>query len=207
MIQEKQVIIKPENVLPVASLQELRERMLDPRAYGSCAKSIPGECIGCPAFARCERPDKGKGRPVNGGVRITKSDARGGGIREDVMACFVYWQRKDAEESTGSLWDWIADEGQEITIRGSEPSRKDAAGNPLPGSGYQDTFKAITVPQFLGLNENKKLVQAAYQAAIMKKHHEKKRLEMREAAMAPPAGSIVNGETVGDDTAGKPKRR
>ena len=207
MAQEKAVVLKAENMMPIGSLKMLREKMLDLRAYGSCSKSIPGECLGCPAFERCEFPDKGEGRPRNGGVRIVKSDARGGGMREDIMPCFVYWARKDGEEASGSLWDWFAEEGESVTVRGSKPMRKDANGVPMPNTAYEDFIETKDIPEFKGLANDLRLVEAAYRAEIFRKHHEKQRAAKREAAMAPPAGSIATETPSGDDTAGKPKRR
>lgn len=206
MVQEKQVVIRPENQMPVDSLAAIKSKMLDPRAYGSCAKHIPGACLGCPAFDRCEEADKGDGRPRNYGVRMVKSVSRGGGIREDVMPCYVYWARKDAEEAAGSIWDNVASEGDEITIKITEPLRKDPNGVPLPGTPYRDGFKTITVPEFETIDKNLRLVNDAYRSKIMQAHHEKKKRELRESVMAPPAGTITV-ETTSDDTAGKPKRR
>lgn len=204
MAQEKQVVLKAENIMPVDSLANLQKKMLDPRAYGSCAQSVPGKCLGCPVFERCEFPDKGEGRPRNGGCRVIKKD---GGIRETVMACFTYWRQKDNLEASGHLLEWVADEGDEITVRVTKPLRVDVNGVPIPGTTYRDDFDTIKVSEFPTIDKNLNLVNDAYRSEIMQKHHAKKRAEQREAAMAPPAGSIVTETASGDETAGKPKRR
>ena len=203
MAKQEQVIRKPENLHPVDALHVIKEKMLHPWAFGSCAQHIPGECQGCLAYDACERITKGTGRPVNGGVRTVKA---GGLVREDVMTCYGYWSLKESKEQEGILMDWIAEEGEEITIRGSKPINTLPNGRPAPGTAYEDFFDVLVVPAFKGVNEDPNMIKAAYQAAIFQKHHEKKKQEKREAAMAPPAGSVVPGET-SDDTAGKPKRR
>jgi hypothetical protein len=199
-------VIRPENIMPVDALHVLQEKMLDPRAYGSCSMHVQGKCLGCPAFDTCEEPEKGSKRPENYGVRIVKSASRGGGIREDVMACFAYWRQKEGQEAAGALMDIVAREGEEITIRISKPTVLDAKGVRVPGTPYEDSFDTIKVPEFKGIDKNLRLVNDAYRATIFQKHHEKERAEKRREAMAPPAGSVPT-ETPGDDTAGKPKRR
>lgn len=204
MIQEKQVVIRPENVNPVDSLRVLQEKMLDPRAYGSCAQSVPGKCLGCPAFDTCEEAEKGSVRPQNYGVRMVKNASRGGGVREDVMACFVYWRMKPGQEASGALMDIVAREGEEITVRVSKPTVVDAKGLRVPNTPYEDSFDVIKVPEFQGIDKSTRLVNDAYRAKVFQKHHEKERAAKRAEAMAPPAGSVMPGEP-GDDA--KPKRR
>ena len=192
---------RPENLHPVDALSVLNQKMLHPWAYGSCAPHVPGECQGCPAFDDCERSTKGTGRPVNGGVRISK---QGGLVREDVMTCYGYWSQKESKEKEGILLDWIAEEGEEITIRGSRPLNRLPNGQPSPNTAYEDFYEVKEVPEFKGIAANPKLIGAAYQAALFQKHHEKKKQEKRDQTMAPPPGSVVPGETSADE---KPKRR
>lgn len=186
MAGEKVIIIKDENVNPVDALHVLQEKMLDPRAYGSCSMTIPGKCLGCRAFPACEESTKGEGPPMYYGTRLIKSPEQGGGVREAITPCYVYWQRKEQTEASGAIWRIIARAGGTIVEKRSEaintiPNPRDPE-HPLPAPGtlYRDVIVEATVPEWDGIDKNLKLLNSAYAAAVMKREVEERK-ERREA--------------------------
>jgi len=175
MAQEKTVIIKDENVNPVDALHVLQEKMLDPRAYGSCSLPKQGECLGCRSFGRCEEPTKGEGQPFVYGTRRIKSKERGGGTREVVEPCFIYWAAKDAADASGDVYKIVARAGQSILEKGSEPlftvpNPRDAS-HPLPAKDtpYIDVVTERVIPEWQGIDKSERLIGAAYASAILQK--------------------------------------
>lgn len=196
MAQEKTIIIKDENVNPVDSLKVLHEKMLDPRAYGSCALTVPGKCLGCRAFETCEEATKGEGQPMYYGTRLIKSREQGGGVRESITPCFVYWQRKEQIEAGGAIWRIIAREGGTIVEKQSEPintvpnPRDPEHPLPAPGTLYRDVIVETTVPEWQGIDKNLRLLNAAYASAVMQREQEdrRERREQEQLREAAPMG-------------------
>lgn len=180
MAEAKTIVIKEENVNPVDSFANVKEK-LDPRAYGSCALTVPGRCLGCRAFEACEEPEKGAKQPEFYGVREIKSKERGAGVREQVLPCFVYWAQKEAKEAGGSIYRIVKRAGGTVTEKGSRPlltiqdpqyPSDPTKRLPAPGTSYVDEIRERVVPEWEGIEKNLKLINAAYAAAILEKERE-----------------------------------
>lgn len=200
---------------PVAPLQELVKRKLDPEVWGSCGARVktPGGkivVIGCEHHTvsegpSCAFPFKDKG-PKNGGVLIVAAPGTGGTMREVCMTCHTYLSMKPNHELRGGIMDWIKEEGEIISVKGSE--RIEAA---RPEAGYRDVVRQEEIPVHKHLDDNLEMVNAAYESKLREEHAQRQRLKHMASVMGQDE---VTGERTdvhvpdeGNPDAGKPNRR
>ena len=200
---------------PVAPLSELVKRKLDPEIWGSCGarvKSAGGRIvvIGCEHHTvddgiSCEFPFKDNG-PKNGGVLIVAPPGTGGTMREVCMTCHTYLSLKPNHELRGGIMDWVKEEGEEISVKGSEKN------DPLkPEAGYKDVVRQEVIPVHKHLDDNLEMVNAAYESKLREEHANRQRQKHIAKVMGQDA---VTGERTDVHTpegleadAGKPNRR
>lgn len=207
---------------PVAPLAELHNRRLDPETYGACgAPVIKNEklvVIGCRHHETCPfafkhtpsntLPLKEQG-PRNGGVRIVSIPSVGGSMREVQMTCHGYLDRKPQHELRGGFMDWIAEQGEEITTKGSE--RVDPA---RPELGYKDVIRNEVVNAHPHIDGDIGKVNAAYEAQIRARHAAERRRRYEESVMgqSDQTGERIDVHPTGTTEQathepGRPKRR
>jgi hypothetical protein len=112
---------------PTGQPWELADLGLDVASYRSCSMPDPGKNAGCEFFAGCDMPYKGLpgvdaegktiGGPHNHGIYYV---APSGASLQDVRSCFQYFQLAPETIQSGGVYEIIADEGEEIIIKGTE---------------------------------------------------------------------------------------
>ena len=200
---------------PIAPREELIRRRLSLAEYGCCGCPIrpnddqgrPQE-IGCDSFHNCPE-DKANG-PYLLGVRQVDPKSVGGGLRESLMSCHVYYKQKDQIEASGGMLKIVAREGQDIIEKGSEKKHPD-----LPNSPYEDVRRRTTVPKHPHIDGDPNLVDAVVESDMRAIEEERRAREREEALQAnagiEPAPVTTGGQEASEGgehaEAGRPKRR
>jgi hypothetical protein len=132
---------------PQDTLENLIASGRNPLEWGSCAKNVKDEVLGCGRYPTCPWRDK----PKNGGVQILKVLGDGtGSERTTIMSCYDYLWQKPQYESNGCIVNWVKEEGETIQVRGSRPL-------PLkPGQVvaiHEDFYDEVVVPPYPRLSE------------------------------------------------------
>lgn len=167
---------------PFGTLEELAafpEGPLSPRLYGSCSEPISGQNVGCKEWQTCTLHHRGKSGPRNGGVRLVKIHpaTRGRVIVQTIMDCTCFAFMKPQIEGNGGVAEWVAEEGEEIKVRGSEPHDEIIPGEPGRRI-YEDKLQTKVVKAFPRPAENKELVDEQFASEIIadaKKARDKER--------------------------------
>ena len=125
---------------PSGTPQELAEIGISPAIYRSCSPQTQGANAGCQWWSRCDFIYKGLhqfdeegnqiGGPHNHGIYYV---APSGNQLQLVLSCFQFWQGVVDVRQSGGVYEVVADEGEEILIKGT----KAVPVNPLQPAGRQ----------------------------------------------------------------------
>lgn len=192
-----------KDINPQGGLDELQKRGLDPAEYGSCAKPVPGEVIGCSFWKGCTMSYKGKPGPEcgphNHACRIIKPESLGGGVREVAMTCYAAIPQMEQWRARGGAFQIFGDEGTEYSVRGTRLKRDDK-GVPLPGydgkspAHYEEFIGKEKVLPFPRPDQNSKLMQSAYEANILAEARAKAERDRSDVAIGVKSTSHADQE-------------
>jgi len=193
---------------PVGTLEAVKARGWDPWEYGTCAKYVEGEVLGCSYYKDPNRGgckfEREKG-PKNKGYQLSKSKALGSKVRQGIAPCFVCMQLQAQVEGQSGAFRIIAEEGESLSVpigkRDAlirlEKFREENKGVEVPkhlmdaaydvrhpdyGPATQVAVR-VTVPAFPSPDDNKEMAQQIYADAVREDELERRKREQVNEAL------------------------
>jgi hypothetical protein len=174
--------VDPRALEPTGTVQELEELNLPTETYRSCAEPSPDRKVaGCAFWNICQMPYKGlhqideDGRQVGGphhhGVYIV---APSGAALQDVRSCFQYIQLAPETIQSGGVFEIIADEGEEIVVKGTRAVPVAKGSSKLRAEPFT---KTEAVPYFKRPSEtfHEKVYEMKIREAVASRENKKRR--------------------------------